>query len=266
MKLTGGNQSVEKTLHIIETLAEARSPMRLSELANTVGMPSSTVLRMVNTLIAHGYAFQEEEEPRRYGLTMRFLRIGQMVTDRFSLRDITHPYLNRLANETNESCCVATLDGFKVRYIDVVEGRNLVTIRQRVGGTGQMHCTGSGKLFLMQFTEEQLDEFIATMGLPKLTENTLVTKSDLLYDLSMCRERGYAVDDEECEIGMRCLAVPVYDENQRVIASLSVSGPIARMTRMRYERDLEPLLTEIAHKISVRIGGECQNNPMIANS
>ena len=256
MKLTGSNQSVEKTINIIETLATSHAPMRLSELSNAVDMPNSTVLRMVNTLVAHGYAFQEEEEPHRYGLTMRFLRIGQMVTDRFSLRDITHPYLIKLSNETNESCCIATQDGFKVRYIDVIEGRNLVTIRQRVGGTAQMHCTGSGKLFLMQYSEEQLDEFIATAGLPRLTEHTLVTKPDLMYDLSMCRERGYAVDDEECEIGMRCLAAPVYDANEHVIASVSISGPIARMTRMRYERDLAPILCEMAHKITAQVAGE----------
>lgn len=256
MKLSGSNQSVEKTIRIIEMLAMAKEPMRLSEMAKGVGMPPSTVLRMINTLVELGYAYQEEEEPHRYGLTIRFLRIGQMAADHFSIRDVAHPYLIRISRETGESSCLSIEDHYKVRYIDVTEGSgNLITIRQRIGGSGMMHCTGSGKLFLSQYQEEQLDDFIREKGIPGLTSHTLTTKPELMYELESCRRLGYATDDEECEIGMRCIAAPICDSQGKIIAAISISGPISRMTRLRNEKELAPMLCEVADKITQKMVG-----------
>lgn len=258
--MTDRNHSVEKTLKIIEALAQASTPLRLSELSKMVSMPASTVLRMAKTLVSMGYAYQEEEEPCRYGLTMRFLKIGQMAAAHFSIRDIAHPYLGQISQVTGESCCLAIEDHHKVRYIDVIEGRgNMITIRQQVGHSGKMHCTGSGKLFLMQYTEEELDRYIEDAGLLSLTPHTITTKKDLQYELKECQERGYAIDDEECEIGMRCIAVPVYDVMDRVCAAISISGPISRMSKLLYETEFAPLLCSMADKVTKKITGACDD-------
>lgn len=256
MKQTGSNHSVEKTLKIIETLAMSPQPMRLSDIAAAVGMPASTVLRMVNTLVECGYAYQEKGI-RRYALTMRFLHIGQIAADHFSIRDIAHPYLLQISAATGEASCLAILDSGRLCYLDVVEGNgNLIAIRQRIGGSGPMHATGSGKLFLMQYTPEELDRFIEAEGLPALTVHTLTDKQGLLYDLEQCRNRGYANDEEECEIGMRCVAAPILSSSGKVIASISISGPISRMTKLRRETELVPMLCEAAQKISCTVSGE----------
>lgn len=251
MKLSGSNQSVEKTLLIIETLASAHSPMRLSELAKAVDMPPSTVLRMVNTLVNLGYARQEDEPSKRYALTTRFLRIGQQAAEHIDIREISHPLLLELSQKTGQSSCLSICDQNKVRYLDVVEGSgSMVAIRQRIGGSARMHCTGSGKLFLMQYTDEQLDEFISQRGLPPLTPNTVTNKAELCHELKTCLRRGYAMDDEECEIGVRCAAAPVYDYAGRVIAAISISGIISHMQKLRVEMEMVPLLLEAAEKVT----------------
>lgn len=257
MKQTLSNQSVEKTLRIIETLASSPTPMRLSELARQVEMPSCTVLRMVGTLIEQGYAYQEEEGLRRYALTTRFLGIGQMAAEHISIREIAHPYLIRLSSLTGESSCLAISENDAVRYLDVTEGNgSLITIRQRIGGSAPMHCTGSGKLFLMQYSTEKLKNYVSRNGLASLTVHTLTTLEDLQYDLNNCLKRGYALDDEECEIGMRCVATPIRDMQGNVVAALSVSGPISRMTRLRYETEIVPQLLEAAHKTTRLVTGQ----------
>ena len=120
-KMSKTNQSVEKTMRIVEILARANSPMRLSDIARDAEMPASTTLRMVNTLVECGYAYQEENGSQGYGLTRRFFKIGQQVASHFSIRDLAHPYLVSLAQEAGESCCLAILDHDEVRYLDVVE-------------------------------------------------------------------------------------------------------------------------------------------------
>lgn len=256
-KLSKTNQSVEKALCIVEILAKSNVPMRLSDIARQAGIPASTTLRMVNTLVECGYAYQEENGSQGYGLTLRFFKIGQMAAGNFSIRDLAHAYLLKLAQDTGESNCLAIEDHSEVRYIDVVENaRNHVMIRQRIGGSAPMHCTGSGKLFLSQYPLEKLEAYIEK-GLCRLTPHTLVCAEALKGELRLTQERGYATDNEECEIGMCCLAAPIYDVNQNIIAAVSLSGPISRMTQMRIEEELIPRLKLCARQITEKINGYC---------
>ena len=133
MSTANGNQSVEKTLRIIETLAKAPQPLRLIELSEHVNMPSSTVFRMLNTLIDMGYAYQEDAGLRRYALTTRFLYIGQMAADHSDFQGLVHPYIQELSNNLREMSCVAVMRNNKLRYIDVVENaNNRITVPFRV--------------------------------------------------------------------------------------------------------------------------------------
>lgn len=255
MKETKGNQSIEKSIRLIETLCSAQSPMRLMDISIAVDMPASTVLRMLNTLIQLGYAYQDNM--KRYGLTLKFLHIGQNVKENFPYYELLHPCLVKIANETGETCCVANLLNNMVHYFDVVmsrENRPLV-IRQQIGGSAYMHCTGSGKVFLCHYTEKQLSDLIATHGLPKLTDNTITTRFELEKELEDCRFKGYAMDNEEVEMGMRCLAVPIRDSDGKVVFSLSMSGPVSRMSMERCYDELVPLLQETAAHASKLIGG-----------
>ena len=141
MKLTKGNQSVEKTLRIIEVMAASDGPMRLLDISAAAELPESTVLRMVNTLVSLGYAYQEESYMRRYGLTMKFLAVGQQAADRLSFRDVIHPYLTEMSKVLGETCCASREQDGRIYYFDVVVGdsKSALTIRQQVGGSAAMH-------------------------------------------------------------------------------------------------------------------------------
>ncbi len=256
MSSAASNQSVEKTLRIIEAMAAGGSLMRLADIAAAVNIPASTALRMLGTLIDMGYAYQDEQT-RRYGLTLRFSHIGQRIMDSFPFYDVIHPYLTALAQRTRETCCAAGRRGYKIQYFDVItiHSAGALTIRQQAGGFAPAHCTGCGKVFLSSLAPRQLDELIAQEGLSSYTSRTITGRAALDAELALCRARGWAMDDEEVETGIRCLAAPVYDSVGRVAAALSISGPVSRMDMDRCENELVPLLLDTAGELTVKISG-----------
>lgn len=248
-KLSKANQSVEKTLQIIEVLAGDREPLRLADISKRVEMPASTVLRMINTLLEHGYAYQDAQS-LRYGLTLRFAQIGHMINAQFRIRDVVHPYLTELSRVSGESTCLAVEEDMEVIYIDVVDGADgMLKIMQRIGKRAPLHSTGIGKLMLTQYSPDELARLAKARGLSRLTPHTLTSVTDLEREIALIRKQGYAVDDEECELGARCVAAPIYDYESRIVAAISVSGPVSRITRKRVT-ELAPLVMEAADTIS----------------
>lgn len=255
-KLSKINQSVVKTLRIVEILSDAKAPVRLTDLAREVGLTPSTTLRMVNTLVACGYAWQEEGGTQGYALTTRFAQVGQKIAANFSMMDLVHPRLLRLSRETGEAGTFARTMQGKVRYLDVVEGsnNNHIVIRQQIGGSAYMHCTGSGKLFLCQYSPEEFERFL-NEPLPALTPHTITERAVLEQELEVTRQRGYALDDEEYEIGMRCVAAPIQNAAGRTVGVISLSGPVSRMSMDRIERELLPALRACAEQITCQMNG-----------
>ena len=249
------NQSIHKIFCIIEKLSTASEPMRLTDLASQVKMPLATVLRLINTLIDCGYAYQEKEGSMRYGLTLKFLQIGTMISEHYDFKNQAHPYLLALSRECGETCCLSIYDNNMVRYLDVVETHDSnILIRQRIGGTAYMHATSSGKVLLSNFTKEEIKSIIDDTGLISLTPRTIVESEQLISAVNETRIKGYALDDEECEMGMRCIAVPIIVSG-KAICALCLSGPVFRMTDQHIEMDLLPRLFNCANNISRQIGG-----------
>lgn len=243
------NQSVEKVLQIIEIMTRQSGPMRLQDVALKAEMPPSTTLRMLNTLLVYGYVNQDPHT-LRYSLSLKFAQIGSMVCDQVSLRDIAHPLLVELSQRCQESGCLAIEQEMEVVYTDVVDGPDsMLKIMQRIGKRAPMHSTGVGKLLLLNYSNRQLGEYIAAKGLPALTPNTLVTREALVGKLEEIRAQGYALDDEECELGARCVAAPVRDFSGKIVAGISVSGPVSRMSMERINI-IAPVVMETAAKIS----------------
>ena len=154
----------------------------------------------------------QDPETLRYAMTYKICRIANMISmeNDVKIQQITHPYLEQISEIFDESSCVSIERDMEMVYIDVYTGRGRALMsRQRIGNTAPMHCTGNGKLCLLNYSEEQLDRLIRQRGLPQLTEYTLTTKKALMERLEEIRKAGYACDEEECEIGMRCLAYPI---------------------------------------------------------
>ncbi|WP_251447926.1 IclR family transcriptional regulator [Vermiculatibacterium agrestimuris] len=248
-KLSKLNQSVEKSLQIIEILAKERSPMRLQDIAAACGMPASTVLRMLNTLLVYGYINQDPVS-LQYSLSLKFAQIGSVVCETVSLRDIAHPFLVKLSRSCSESSCLAVEENMEVVYTDVQDGPdNMLKIMQRIGKRAPMHATGIGKLLLLNYDNKAIDRYIKEKGLPVLSPNTLTTKKALLEELERIRKQGYAMDNEECELGARCVAAPIRDYTGRIVAGISVSGPLSRLPMTDIEK-VAPLVVETAEDIS----------------
>lgn len=249
---TKANQSVEKVLQIIETLADGGEPMRLIEIAGRVHMPSSTVLRMLNSLIEHGYAYQEEKSPR-YGLTLRFAQIGNRVLERFDIRNIVHPYLGKLVQKSGETACLAVEQDMHVVYLDVVENPNgVMKIRQAIGKSAPMHATGCGKLMLAQYSHEKLEKYVEQNGLPSFTSYTITSLPALEKALDSVRTQGFALDDQECEIGVRCVAMPLLGYQQKLLAAICLTGPIYRMS-YQYIEEVREMLQEATTEINKQL-------------
>ena len=252
-KLFKPNQSVEKVLQIIECLAEIGEPVRLNDLSKRINMPDSTVLRIVNTLVQKGYAYQEETT-HRYALTLRFASIGQMVSNTLRIRDIVKPYLKQLSSLSGESACLAIEEEMEVIYIDVEDGVDgMLKIMQRIGKRAPLHATGVGKLFLTQYSQEKLQRLFKEKGLVSLTAHTLSTVEALTEEIQRIKAQGYALDDEECELGARCVAAPLYNYENKVVAAISITGPSLRISDEKLAQ-LKKLIVETAQAISLQLG------------
>lgn len=246
------NQSTEKALKVIELLAASRLPMRLRNISEDLGLNSSTTLRFLSSLQQCGYVAQDENQ--RYYLTYKICRVANQVSSHIELQTVTHPYLLHLAERFQEVICVSVEQNMTMVYVDVASNpeRTLLSI-QRVGNSGPMHCTGNGKLLLLNYSEEQIDALIQCKGLPALTENTITTKARLLEELRKIREEGISYDNEECETGVRCMSCPIRDYTGVIVAGISVTGPVSRMGAEALCRFRGPLL-ETANRISKELG------------
>ena len=254
-KLSKVNQSIEKTIQIVEVMARGKGPMRLQDVAKKCGMPASTVMRMLNTLQVYGYVNQDPCT-QHYSLSLRFARLGCLVSEQTNMRDVARPFLAELAQRCQETVCLWCEAEMEVECTDVVDGPDgILMVSQRVGARAPLHATGAGKLLLLNYSNQKLNEYIAVKGLRALTPHTLVTREALVNSLETIRSRGYALEDEERELGARCVAAPVRDYSVRIVGGISVSGPTTRMSRARLEA-LAPLVMDMAGELSRRLAYE----------
>lgn len=249
------NQSVEKVLDILETMAIYGRPIRLQDLSNKLNMSAPTVYRFLKTLIKSGYVIQDEDSSKYY-LTFKICYIANLVQDQLNIRDIAYPFLKELAVITEETASlVIEQDGMAV-YIDKVEGPDkLVKSFQRIGHRTPLYCTGVGKLFLSEM-EDSVRDNILSRGMEKLTPNTITDANQLLKELINIRNLSYAVDNEECEIGAICLAAPIRDYRGKIVSAVSVSGPVSRMTNSKM-KEIKAHILKASMEISKALGYKC---------
>ena len=252
-KTTKANQSVEKVLNIIEILSKQNEPVRLQDLSQKLDMNASTTLRFLTTLQRKGYVAQQKES-QRYYLTFKICTVANNISSHISLRDIAITDLKRLSNIFLEPVNLAIEEDMTVVYIEVANGPNQgLRTMQRIGNVAPMHCTGVGKLMLLNYDNRQIDKLIERKGLQRFTDATIMTKEGLLAELGNIRKQGYAYDNEECEAGVRCIAAPVRDYTGKTVAGISVSGPAFRMTD-EYIDSKRQYLLDAAQQISIQLG------------
>lgn len=250
---SSSNQSSDKMLKLLEYLAAQVEPLGLKDIAESLKMNKSTVLRFLSTLINNHYLAQDSATSKYY-LTYKLCALGIQVKDNSKLSTIVEPYVREISQTIGETTCFAINQDDQLVYINVVEAiGKTVRAMQKIGYTAPMHCTGIGKLFLTEYSEAEIDDIINRHGLNKYTEKTLITKEALLNEISNIKNAGYAKDDEEWEIGTRCISFPVYDYSQTIKSGISVTGPSARLTDEFIEK-WKPYLYEESKKLSNILG------------
>jgi DNA-binding IclR family transcriptional regulator len=248
-KLTKSNQSIEKALQIIEVLARQNGAMRLQDLSVATDIPAPTLTRLLKALGQFNYITQDDQT-LKYSLTLKFAQIGSMVKSQFSISEVARPFLVELSRKCAESVCLAVEQDEEVVYIDSVDGPdNMLKTMQRIGKRAPLYSTGVGKLMLLNYDIQRLDSYVAKTGLRPLTVHSISTKEALLKELEAIERNSFAVDNEECELGARCVAAPIRDYSGLVIASISASGPAIRMTDEKIQR-IKDYIIETAAKIS----------------
>lgn len=253
-KVTVKNKSAVKALDIIEFLSAGRNePQRLQDIADGLSMNVSTVLRFLTAMIECGYVDQDPIT-LRYSLTMKICAIANKVSSNTHLYDVVLPYMKQIRQDLEESVCLAIEENYKIVYIGVVQGPDqILRTMQRIGNIAPMHCTGIGKLLLCSHSEAEVEQLIKHDGLTIFTRNTPCTREQLWKELKFAQNNGYALDDEECEIGARCVAVPLYDYAHKAVAGLSVTGTIFRLTDEKIKKCI-PYLLQKSAEISKALG------------
>ncbi|GAB2448511.1 IclR family transcriptional regulator [Streptomyces incanus] len=239
----GGVQSLERAFDLLERMTDAGGEVGLSELSASSGLPLPTIHRLMRTLVACGYVRQQPN--RRYALGPRLIRLGESSSR--LLGTWARPYLARLVEETGETANMALLDGDEVVYVAQVPSKHSMRMFTEVGRRVLPHSTGVGKALLADFPSQDVRALLARTGMPAATDRTLTTPEGFLAALDEVRRQGYAIDDNEQEIGVRCLAVPV--PHAPTPAALSISGPAGRVTEAATER-IVPVLQQVATELS----------------
>jgi IclR family acetate operon transcriptional repressor len=254
LRASGQVQSLSRALKLLNALAVHPQGLSLSEVAGHVGLPNSTAHRLLTTLQNERYV-RFESERSVWLIGVQAFCVGAAFVRSRDLVIIARPYMRRLMEQSGETVNLAIADRGEVIYIAQVETQKMMRAIAGPGGRAPMHCSGVGKALLAVADQASADKLLSSLELHRETAHTLITIEDLQRDLEKIRKRGYAVDNEENAVGLRCVAAVIYDEHGAPLAALSVSGPTARITEHRI-----PLLGDaavgIAAEITAEIGGQ----------
>ncbi|PLR76069.1 IclR family transcriptional regulator [Bacillus sp. V3-13] len=245
-------KSVSRALDIITLISSKKGGLGVTEIANQIDINKSSVYRILSTLVQYGYV-EQDQETGRYKLGYKFLEVSSKLLESIDLRAEAKPYLQELENETNEVIHLVVYDQGEVVYIEKLEGNETLRMHSKVGKRAPMHCTSVGKAILAHLPSNIVLDIIGRKGMPAHTNKTITDKEVFLKELAQVKQNGYALDLEENEYGITCIAVPIFDHLGRVIAAVSISGPTMRMADERLEQ-LKVRMLKTGRRISARLG------------
>ena len=244
-------RAVERALQILKSFDDRHAERGVSEIAEVVGLHKATTHRILATLMNYGF-IERSPDGLKYRLGLELVDLGFKVTRRMDLRREALPYLKSLASEINEAVDLSIWDQQLVLYIEMIQSNHALTVAAAVGQHLPAYCTASGKLFLANLPDEELSAYLQK-PLQSFTANTVVDTLLIKNMLQHVKQEGVATDNEEFELGVRAVAAPVFNHQNRVIAAVSIPGPASRLTPDRI-KELIPALVKTTNEISSRVG------------
>jgi DNA-binding IclR family transcriptional regulator len=240
-----------KVLSIFELLDHSPGGLQLRDIAEQAKLNKSTAYRFLAHLEKAGYLVRDSAGA--YLIGPRLVRLGSGSTYQSTICKVSRPILETLWHESGETVNLGVLDGREILYLDVLESPHSFRLVSQIGMRRPVHCTGLGKAILAWQPASFRDELLATTKLERLTPHSITRSTDLIAELGRIQRRGYAIDNEEVELGARCVAAPVLDSSGYVAAGVSVSGPVTRMSRTR-TNETANAVKRAALKISQHLG------------
>lgn len=245
-------QSAERIFQVLEMLAD-HGEMGLMELSTALGLHKSTVHRLLMSLIYMGYA-KQDEVTQKYMLTYKLVNMSGKILDRMDILQIAKPYMERLSDISGETVHLVQREGSDILYIYKIEAKvGSIRMVSRVGMVHPMYCSGVGKAIMATLPEKEVKKIWDASVIEKKTDKTIITYEDMLTTLEEVRRNGYALDDEENEEGVRCVAASLRGYGKNVKYAFSISGPVSRMTRERVE-ELAVAMKKVQAELSRELG------------
>lgn len=222
-------KSLQKALEVLNCFS-SKPVLGVTEISEKLGLYKSNVHNILSTLQAMDYV-EKDESTGNYRLGMGIFALSRALGDSFAITKIAMPYMQELANLTDERVYLAIPHHLEVVYLEAMyPAESVHLMRSILGEKAAMHCTGLGKAMLANMDPEDLEEYLKKHDLRAYTDHTITDPDEFRKEMLLTRQRGYAVDDMEHEFGIKCVALPIFDKNRKLHAGLSVSGSSIRFT------------------------------------
>lgn len=255
-------QTIERAAFILDILSQYPNGLSLGELARKTDLPKGTAHRLLSSMTYFDF-IRQAPDTKNYLLGFRLADLGNLMLSQIDLRRQAHPFLLNLSEAIKETVHLVVRDQDTALYIDKVDLHSKSSGLQMISRLGTrigLHCSSVGKVLLAYMEEAAAERMISGGGLARRTPNTISDPKKLMRHLASVRAKGYAIDDEENEPGIRCVAAPIRNGSGKVEAAVSVSGPITRITMERIETELKELVCETANSISIQLGCRDMSN------
>lgn len=247
-----GVQSIDRTLNLLEKISESENGISLAELSELTDLHKSTVHRLVGSLISHGYVVQLPDT--RYKITYKLYKLGVNAFSNLNIVEAARESIERLSTKVEEVVHLVVRDDTKIIYIDKENsGRTSAIMGSRIGSTAPVYATSVGKSMLFDSSEKEIKDLWDRSEIKSITDKTITNFDEFRENIDISKKRGYAIDDEENEMGIRCYGAPIYDYTNKIIGAVSLSGPISRVNEENAEKYYIPLI-EAAKDISKKMG------------
>ncbi|SMQ64688.1 transcriptional regulator, IclR family [Bacillus sp. OV166] len=222
-------QSLERALTILNKLSEYPDGIQITRLSEQIGLTKSTIHRLLATLSSMNYVVKDEETDK-YKLGLQVLFLSRNLLNNSDIVTVSKPFLEKLSQEVNETVHLCIEDRGEVVYIDKIESTQTIRMYSRIGSRAPMYCTGVGKILLSDKNQDEFNELISNINFIPKTPSTITSKEEFIEEIEKVKSQGYALDNAENEVVLRCIAAPIFDHKGKIIASFSISGPSNRVT------------------------------------
>jgi DNA-binding IclR family transcriptional regulator len=249
-------QAIEKVALILDRVGKSPQGVSIRDLSLDLKIPKGTIHRILTSLSYVGY-IRQHAETKNYFLGFKLMELSVLLGNQLDLRKVAEPVLRELADRTKLAANLVIIDRNEIVFIDKVEAHmpmGGLKMASRVGSRNPVHCCAVGKVLLCRAPEEEVDRILEEAGLPRRTATTITNAGRFKAHLQTVREQGFAIDDEENEQGIRCLAAPVYDAKGMTVAAISVAGPAFLITTELMNGMIRREVTEAAAEVSRRLG------------